>query len=83
MPQSSRDPRIDPKPGDVFLVCGERITIETRGIMSPHAINQHGIRKGSEYYTYRIRSYPFMVCYQSVTGMRKRIRNAEVLHAAD
>lgn len=60
----------------------ERITICTRGIMSEHAVNQHGIRRGSHYLTYQVDRHPGCTFYLSVAAMVRRFKNAKVLDAA-
>lgn len=78
-----RDPRRDPKPGDVLrLADGHTMTIRTREHRRP---NQHefGLGNAKEYIRYRLAMHPGLECIQAVSGFKKRAKNAEVIHAAE
>lgn len=78
-----RDPRKDPKPGDVVRVDRTEITVDAVEIMPMNRIDVNGIRRGSKYVQYLLRSaHPGIVFYQSFNGFVRRIKKAEVLHVA-
>lgn len=82
MPESKRDPRKDPRPGDVYLLTdGNKAAITVREIMPVNRMDVNGIRRGSDYIQYRLAKYQGITMYMSVSGFKKRI--AEVLHVAE
>lgn len=80
MPDKPRDPRMDPKPGDVLkMTDGHTLKIETREM---RRANQHEYGLGGntkEYVRYRLAAHCGSLFIMAVSGFRKRAKNAEVL----
>ena len=74
----------NPLAGDRWrLDTGGVLRLTNRSTMHPHAYEKHGIRGGSEFFTYSLDRYIGITFYQSVTGMKKRLKNAEFLGGDD
>ena len=83
MKWNNRDPRVDPKAGDVLLlVDGNEMRIETRETRRP---NQHEYGLGGntkEYIRYRLAAHRGVTFIMATSTFKKKARNAEVIHAA-
>ena len=89
---TKRDPKKDPRPGDqysIYSITGdtgrppEIIKITNRSVMHKYALHKYGIRGGSEYVAYELSNQRGFTFFQSLTGMKKRVKDAEVVNVAE